>query len=288
LKITKQELKLWDRVSRKMYVPISKGGIISQFEGYDELEDCISDTTGNIDLEQLQSMLEQNGLVLNKYKISKQADVLMLFYVFSADELKDLFKRLGYRFDYNMIPRNIEYYLPRTANTSTLSRVAHTWVLSRLNRYESWKLINKMYKDPSQRPWKYRKDVPKSWDIFLEALGSDYFDIQGGTTREGIHMAAMAGTLDIIQRCYMGLVTRKDILWLSPQLPDALTRLSFTLHYRGQALAFEITHDFMKITAKQSSAQPIKIGFHNRKYILSAGETRTFRLTKKRERVRAA
>jgi alpha,alpha-trehalase len=33
---------------------------------------------------------------VNRYKASKQADVLMLFYLFSADELYLIFERLGY------------------------------------------------------------------------------------------------------------------------------------------------------------------------------------------------
>ena len=34
-----------------------------------------------------------------------------------------------------------------------------------------------------------------SWELFLDAVGSDYNDIQGGTTAEGIHTGVMAATL---------------------------------------------------------------------------------------------
>jgi trehalose/maltose hydrolase-like predicted phosphorylase len=37
-----------------------------------------------------------------------------------------------------------------------------------------------------------------------EARGSDVQDIQGGTTSEGIHLGTMAGTLDVLKRCYTG------------------------------------------------------------------------------------
>ena len=50
-----------------------------------------------------------------------------------------------------------------------------------------------------------RSDRRQSWEFFLEALESDIADIQGGTTAEGIHLGAMAGTLDLLQRCYTGL-----------------------------------------------------------------------------------
>ena len=69
-----------------------------------------------------------------------------------------------------------------------------TWVLARANR-------------------------PASWDVFVEALVTDVADIQGGTTPEGIHLGAMAGTVDVLQRCYTGLELRGDMLWLEPVEP---------------------------------------------------------------------
>ena len=41
-------------------------------------------------------------------------------------------------------------------------------------------------------------------------------DTQGGTTAEGIHLGAMAGTVDLIQRVHTGLETRGDTLILNP------------------------------------------------------------------------
>ena len=61
----------------------------------------------------------------------------MLFYLFSADELGELFRRLGYAFEYETIPRNIVYYDRRSSHGSTLSRVVHAWVLARSERGRS-------------------------------------------------------------------------------------------------------------------------------------------------------
>ena len=69
-------------------------------------------------------------------------------------------------------------------------------------------------------------------EVVQQALESDISDIQGGTTAEGIHLGAMAGTLDLIQRCYTGIELRDDELWFNPVLPDELTRLSFLVRYR--------------------------------------------------------
>ena len=58
----------------------------------------------------------------------------MLFYLLSAEELGELFDRLGYRFGPDQIPKTIDYYLARTSHGSTLSGVVHAWVLARANR----------------------------------------------------------------------------------------------------------------------------------------------------------
>ncbi len=48
----------------------------------------------------------------------------------------------------------------------------------------------------------------RSWSLFSEALESDVADVQGGTTSEGIHLGAMAGTIDLIPHCYTGIEVR--------------------------------------------------------------------------------
>ena len=55
----------------------------------------------------------------------------MLFYLFSAEELGELFERLGYTFDPASIPKTIAYYHTRTAHGSTLCRVTMAWVFTR-------------------------------------------------------------------------------------------------------------------------------------------------------------
>ena len=278
LKISDDEIKQWDLVSRNMFIPFVDKNIISQFEGFESLLDFPSLEDGTLDPTALESILDREHGTPNEYKVCKQADVLLLFYVFSADELKELFGRLGYTFESADIRKNIEYYLPKTTNGSTLSRLAHVWVLSRLDRLSSWNLLAATSTDKTLVLKERTNQPPHSWPILLEALNSDYGEIHHDSTREGIHIGAMGGTLDIVQRCYTGIVVRKDVLWLNPQLPRALNRLSFTLHYRGQALAFDITRELLKVTAMHSSALPIKIGFDEVTYQLKAGDNRVFTL----------
>ena len=257
------EIDRWDDISRKLRVPFHDDGIISQFDGYEDLEEFdwegYREKYGNI--HRLDRLLEAEGDMPNRYKISKQADVLMLFYLFSADELVLLFEQLGYPFDYDTIPKNIDYYLARTSHGSTLSEVAHSWVLARSNR-------------------------PRSWHLFQGALDSDLADRQGGTTPEGIHVGAMAGTIDLIQRCYLGIEMRASILHFDPALPDDLQWVKVQLRYRRQLLDVEIDHDLLRISSRSFTSSPIKVGYRGHYRDVAPGDTCEFRLLKPQERDR--
>lgn len=271
LSITNKELAVWDTISRNMFVPMMKDGVISQFEGYEDLEEWPWRKDGEVDREALQGALIDNDGYLNQYKISKQADVLILNYLFSPAEVQELIQRLGYSHQAASIAANIQYYIPRTANDSTLSRVAHVWALSRVDRLLAAKLI----------PLCDNNGNKASEKIFYEALGSDYYDVAArGTARNGIHMGAMAGTVDIVQRCFTGIVTRGDVLWIDPFLPKELLRLSFTLRYRGQSISFDIGPENFKVSAWHLSAKPVNVGFQTHVYKLKAGDSKVFHLTR--------
>ncbi len=253
LGLTDAEIAEWDRISRRMRLVFLDGGILSQFEGYEALPEF--DWEGYRKryghLYRLDFILESEGDTTNRYRLSKQPDVLMLYYLFSAEELEALFERLGYRLERDAIPRTIDYYLQRSAHDSTLSRVADSWVLARADR-------------------------PRSWDVFLEALVSDVADIQGGTTAEGLHLGAMAGTVDVLQRCYTGLELRGDILWLNPRLPGSLRCLQLFVRYRGHSLALTVRPDCVEVSAVRCAAPTMKVGIRDRVYELRAGQVSRF------------
>ena len=248
LSLTAGEIERWEDVSRKLRLVFHEDGILSQFEGYEALEEFDWEGYGARygDISRLDRILESEGDTPNRYKVSKQADVLMLFYLLSAGELRELVARLGYDLDEEAISRAIDYYLDRTSHGSTLSRVVHAWVLA-------------------------RSDRSRSWQFFLDALESDVSDTQGGTTAEGIHLGAMAGTLDLLQRCYAGLEVRDDVLRLNPQLPTELRRLAFSILYRGQLVELEFEDEAVTVASKTSKAAPISIEIGAMATTLEAG-----------------
>ncbi|AWK71777.1 trehalose-phosphatase [Rhodococcus oxybenzonivorans] len=235
LAVDAQEMARWEDVSRRMFVPFHDQ-VISQFEGYDNLAeldwDAYRERYGNI--QRLDRILEAEDDDVNRYRASKQADVLMLFYLLSADELRDLFGGLGYHLEPEAIPRTVDYYLARTSHGSTLSAVVHSWVLARANR-------------------------DNALEYFERVLASDIADIQGGTTAEGIHLAAMAGSVDLLQRCFTGLETRGDRLVFGPQWPEELGALEFPIVYRGLQLWLTVTGRKVQVSAAAGNQRPIEI-----------------------------
>jgi len=135
----------------------------------------------------LKRLLKENFGYLNQYKIAKQADVLMLGFLFSGSELNELLDTLGYPRECMNLAKLADYYIPRTANQSTLSRVPHVWVLSRLGRLHAAELLNAdnscerikkavLPDGDTQVLQAAEQDDPAS-EVFYEALGSDYFDV---------------------------------------------------------------------------------------------------------------
>ena len=249
LNLQDSERELWKKITKKMRVCFHDEGIISQFEGYEKLKPFPWEQYRKKygDIHRVDRILEAEGDTANRYQVSKQADVLMLFYLFSSEEIEELFEKMGYPFDPQMIPKNIDYYLQRTSHGSTLSGMVHSWVMAREDRAASWKL-------------------------FLHALESDVADIQGGTTAEGIHLGAMAGTVDILQRCYTGIVVRNGVLWFNPCLPEELKRLQFHLHYRGHSLDVDMSHEKLTVKCRHTTAESIAIGFEGKIHSLSSDE----------------
>ncbi len=256
LGIGDDELALWQDMSRRMFVPFDSGGIISQFEGWDELEELDWDAyrAKYENIQRLDRILRAEGDDPDRYKIAKQADTVMLFFLFSDEELREIFERLGYDYGSDTAARNIAYYDQRTSHGSTLSFVTHAGVLAAL-------------------------DPESSWERFLVALRSDVDDIQGGTTQEGIHMGVMAGTLEVVQRYYAGTQIRDGVLYFTPRLPSGLDGLSFPLQFRETPLLVTLGGGQLTVAVHPDGAShPIRAGIPGDVRELCPGDRAVFGL----------
>ena len=260
LNIDDAELETWEAMSRLMFVPFHDDGIISQFEGYEDLEELDWDHYRERygDIQRLDRILRAEGKDLNRYKASKQADVVMLFYLFRWDVLEQIFTRLGYDYRPDTAARNIDYYDQRTSHGSTLSLVTHAGVLSMI-------------------------DPESSWERFLVALRSDVEDVQNGTTQEGIHMGVMCGTLDLMQRAYAGAHVRDRVLRFDPRLPRQLERISFPMVVRRSPVTVVLDHTSLTVSTHPESTKPtLRVAVGDDLRMLRPGDTTVFTLTDSR------
>jgi trehalose/maltose hydrolase-like predicted phosphorylase/beta-phosphoglucomutase-like phosphatase (HAD superfamily) len=259
LTIRDEELDRWRDITRKMKIVFHADGVLSQFEGYEQLPEFDWEgyraKYGNI--QRLDRVLEAEGDSTDRYKVSKQADVLMLLFLLSRHELRRLLADLGYEVSDEQLARTVDYYLERTSHGSTLSAVVSAWVLSRYHPNEAWRLL-------------------------LQALESDVADVQGGTTAEGIHLGAMAGTVDIVLRCLTGLRARGRVLRFDPALPPQIKQLRFSVHYRGHRVEAAFTEDRLEVSSRPGPAAPITVLVRNQTVELHPGEQHAFSLEQPR------
>lgn len=265
LHLDDQEVEHWDHVSRRLRVPFLRNRLLAQFEGYDDLEefDLARYEERYGDIGRLDLILEAEGDSTNRYQVSKQADALMLFYLLSAEELSSVIGRMGYDFDTESIPDTVDYYLARTSHGSSLSRVAHAWVLARSDRARSWRLLQ-------------------------QAFTADLAGTRRGTTCRGIHLGAMAGSLDLLERCYSGLDTHGGALRFNPLLPDEIATLEMALRYRNQIITVHIDHSELRLDSAPGPAPAITVALGDDHRRLSPGRSVVFPVRRRRHSVRAA
>ncbi len=259
--LTDEEIEAWSEMSNKMFVPFHEDpdlgdGIISQFEGYEDLEeldwDHYREKYGKI--QRLDRILRAEGDNPDKYKLAKQADTLMLFFLFSPEELEEIFDRLGYEYSPETLRKNVEYYEHRTTHGSTLSFVVHAHVLADL-------------------------DPEASWKMFLTALESDVGDVQGGTTKEGIHMGVMAGTLDLIQRGYLGTEIQDGVLHFDPKQTEKLKGLSLPMRFHETPIDVTLEEGKLTVAAQADGfGRTVEVAVGDEVQELTGGQGYTFEL----------
>jgi trehalose/maltose hydrolase-like predicted phosphorylase len=249
------ELDRWRDIAGKMRVVFHEDGVLAQFEGDERLRelDWAAYRARYGDIQRLDRLLEAEGDTTNRYKVSKQPDVLMLLYLLSDDELRALLDSLGYQVSREQLARTIDYHLARTADGSSLSNVVNAWVLARI-------------------------DPGSGWDGLLRALDGDVNDAQGGTTAEGIHLGAMAGTVDIVLRCITGMRAEYDALRFDPMLPPQVTKLSFSVHFRGHRLTVSLTGQRLRVSSRRGDPSPIRIAVRDQVREVAPGTRAEFLL----------
>ncbi|MCD5002056.1 glycoside hydrolase family 65 protein [Enterococcus saccharolyticus] len=229
--VDNQTLESMAAIKHQLGLEINEDGIIAQFEGYFDLDDLdwahYQEKYGNI--YRMDRILNAEGKSADTYKVAKQADSLMIFYNFSKEQVRLILEDLDYTLPEDYVERNLHYYLERTSHGSTLSRVVHAQLAAMVD------------------------DQELAWKLYQEALYSDYRDIQGGTTAEGIHAGVMAATLYIPLTTFAGLDIRTQRVSFAPNLPAAWETIDFQLTIRQVNFQVAVTKETLTLNVDQDT-----------------------------------
>ena len=233
IELTGKELESWRKISTRLAIPLSEDDILEQYEGYFKLKEidwqAYKRKYGNIS--RMDRIFKVEGKNPNHYKVSKQADTLMVFFNLAGREIDVLLRKNGYSPGNALLAKNFAYYMRHTSHGSTLSKLVHSNIAMQAG------------------------DVQLSYDFYVDALQSDFKNVQGGTTAEGIHTGVMTGSALLTLTNYAGLHFDGTDVYLEPRLPKNWRGLEFCIQYREQSYRVEINHKKIKLTRLSSEVQ---------------------------------
>ncbi len=250
IKLTDEELAKWKQITARMNLCISAEGVLEQFDGYFGLEELDWDAyrAKHTRIGRMDRLLKAEGKSADNYKVAKQADALMPFYVLPAHEIAELVSGLGYPARDDMLRTNFDYYLKRTSHGSTLSKLVHAHLANLAGN----------------------RDL--SLELFMQALRSDFEDSQGGTTREGVHCGVMTGTANLVLASYAGLDLTRDCVTLTPRLPDAWRQVRFSIRFNGDRYSFVVAPDNVKVRIDRADKTPVTVTVAGHQHTIPAGQ----------------
>ncbi len=233
--VTDETLTQFNDVSHHLKLDINADNIIGQFEGYFKLPrlDFTKYRAKYGDISRMDRILKAEGKTPDAYQVAKQADALMIFYNLDAPQVMGLLKQLGYPLPSQALAKNLQFYLDRTTHGSTLSRIVYAALTAMAG------------------------NMDQSWQLFSQALFSDYYDIQGGTTAEGIHLGVMGAVTLMSTRFYAGVDALAPQLTVNPHLPAAWQAVKFHQLLRGTRYTFDIDHHHVTVSADHAATLQI-------------------------------
>lgn len=250
LRMTGGETERWNDIASRVNLVISPDGIIAQYDGYFDLKELDFEEYRKKynNIYRMDRLLKAEGRSPDEFKVAKQADTLMTFYNLSREEVDRIMERLDYKLPEDYLMRNLKYYLARTSHGSTLSRVVHAQLANMTG------------------------DHKLSWELYYDALTSDFSDIQGGTTAEGIHAGVMAGTVWVALVSFAGLNLHGEFPHFDPNLPANWRKLSFFFTFRDEDFECEVSNSSIRIRVDRQTAGQVMIGIRNKEFEIETGE----------------
>lgn len=205
-----EDWKLLQQVSGRIRRPRVKDGVIEQFDGYFDLEDCGIDTVRGRLCDPREYWGGDHG-VAGTTQIIKQADIIALMAL------------LPERFSDAEIAANWDYYEHRTEHGSSLSACMYALTACRIHRLD------------------------QAWELFLRTAS---IDILGGGKQwageiyiGGTHPASNGGAWMIAVLGFAGLRVQNGKLELHPNLPEQISCLRFPVTIGNERKLITVTHE---------------------------------------------
>jgi len=202
LEVTDDEPAQWRHAADAMVIPYDEQlGVHAQSEGFTRHEVWNFETTK---ADQYPLLLHFPYFDLYRKQVVKQADLVLAMFV------------RGDAFTAEQKKANFDYYEKLTVRDSSLSACIQAVLAAEVGY------------------------MPLAYDYMAEAALMDIEDREHNT-RDGLHMASLAGTWIAIVQGLAGMRMWKDSLSFSPRLPKGITRVTFNIIFRGRHLRVETT-----------------------------------------------
>ena len=196
------EIDDWRQAADRMYLPYDeRDGVHLQDDSFKDKQDWDFDSTP---AEKYPLLLHYHPLVIYRYRVVKQADVVLAMFL------------LGHEFSHDQKRRNFVYYDRLTTRDSSLSCSIESIIAAEVG------------------------EMDKAFSYSLDAGLMDLADV-AGNVQDGCHVASMGGFWMTLIYGFAGMRDAGGRISFAPKVPERLGGLRFSLQIRGQRLEVDLT-----------------------------------------------
>jgi len=228
IKLSKTEVDEWQKISENIYLPeVGENGITPQDDSFLHKEKWDLENTPK---DKFPLLLHYHPLVIYRYQVCKQADVVLAQFLH------------GDKFSLKQKKRDFHYYNSITTHDSSLSKSIFSIVGNEVG------------------------EKKLSYKYFFENVRTD-LDDKHSNSKWGIHTASMGGSWLCVVFGFAGMRTYEDELSFNPDIPDRWKSFSFTINYKSNVLNIIINKE--TTTYELIKGNKIKFKHVNKKVILN-------------------